>query len=336
MVEYKEIAAMGMTPEQEDAATGLTAQQRNEIESKYRFYKATYCYGLNVWDDKSVLSDDEVAEVQKRITLLQLAMKDRNGPGLNKDASIIVHVIGELQSRLKINDRLRWNALPQAERDRLNMVINHPEWRVKSNAMLDMTGAIVEESQSLDVQMFQALVIGNIIAGAMGTPGSPAGAEAPPSLLRAAGDLGKRLLARGASPELAEFATLTEEELAKVRGGMAQMKTPRMTAADLNDFVAQEKPGMGPKMRLTTPERNAARQIVSVLERVRNGDSWAWAELIPGRGADRMKMCKFGDLAKKGWAEIDLLENNPGAYNKMRMLVRRVPGDIDYKLIQMH
>lgn len=153
---------------------------------------------------------------------------------------------------------------------------------------------------------------------------------------RTAASLRQRLLARGASSELAEFATLTEEELSKVRGGMAEMKKPRMTAADLNDFVQQERPGMGPKERLTTAERNGAREIIGALERVRNGDLYAWAELIPGRGPNAMKMLRFGDLAKQGWAEIDLLKNNPGALNKMRMLVRVVRGDVEYKLMQVH
>ncbi len=149
---------------------GLTAEQMNEVEAKYRMYKATYCFGLNVWDSTSILSDDEVAELDRRIDILRQVIKVRSGQNQSVDAGVIAHLIGDLQMRLKMNDQLKWNALPQAEKDRLNMVVNHPEWRVKSNLMLDMTGAIVEESQSTDVQVFQAAIVGTILAMAMPKP----------------------------------------------------------------------------------------------------------------------------------------------------------------------
>jgi hypothetical protein len=41
-------------------------------------------------------------------------------------------------------------------------------------------------------------------------------------------------------------------------------------------------------------------------------------------------------LAKQGWNEIDVLAGNPGAYNRIRVLVRVVKGDIEAKLMQMH
>jgi len=44
----------------------------------------------------------------------------------------------------------------------------------------------------------------------------------------------------------------------------------------------------------------------------------------------------FKTLAKQGWNEIDVLAGNPGAYNRIRVLVRVVKGDIEAKLMQMH
>jgi hypothetical protein len=203
-----------------------------------------------------------------------------------------------------------------------------------------LSGGIGEAGlESEDPISYLLMVPGMIQLGKLGAKmiwSTVARREVAQALSSAAAGLRQKLLGRGASAEIAEFAALTEEELGKVRGGMAEMKKPRMTAADLNEFIPQERPGMGPKQRLTTPERNAARQIIGVLERVRNGDSWAWAELIAGRGPEGMKMLRFGDLAKQGWAEIDLLTNNPGALNKMRMLARVVRGDIEYKLMQIH
>ena len=40
----------------------------------------------------------------------------------------------------------RWNNLSEAERNYENMIINHPDWRVRSNPLLDMTGSIIEQS----------------------------------------------------------------------------------------------------------------------------------------------------------------------------------------------
>jgi hypothetical protein len=143
----------------------------------------------------------------------------------------------------------------------------------------------------------------------------------------------ERLLARGASSELAKLAAMTDEELSLIRGGAASSRPPRMSADALNKPVPQIKDGMGAKLMLSKAERDGAQQIARILERVRNGDSWAWAELIPGR---RIQQLKFGKLAQQGWTEIDLLVGNPGAYNRMRMLVRVSNGDIDYKLMQVH
>ncbi len=149
------------------------------------------------------------------------------------------------------------------------------------------------------------MILGMIQLGKLGAKliwSTVARREVAQALTSAAAGLRQKLLARGASAEVAEFAALTEEELAKVRGGMAEMIKPRMTAADLNEFTPQEKPEWDSNEEAYDhPRGTAAREMIGVLERVRNGDSWAWAELLfPGRGAERMKMLKFGDLAKKG------------------------------------
>lgn len=153
------------------------------------------------------------------------------------------------------------------------------------------------------------------------------------ALLRgAAAGLEERLLARGANAELAKLATLTEEELKAIRGGMPSLKPPLISADALNKAVPQIRDGMGPKLMLTREERSGVLQILNVLERVRNGDSWAWAELIPRRP----RQLQFGTLAKQGWNEIDVLLGNPGALNRIRVLVRVVKGDIEAKLMQVH
>jgi|GEM_PF-3802561 hypothetical protein len=153
------------------------------------------------------------------------------------------------------------------------------------------------------------------------------------ALLRGAmAGIEERLLARGADAELAKLATLTAEELKAVRGGALSAKPPLMSAEVLNKPVPQIRAGMGEKLMLSREERQGVMKILNVLERVRNGDSWAWAELIP----HRPKQLEFGTLAKQGWSEIDLLAGNTGWNNRIRVLVRVVKGDIEAKLMQMH
>jgi len=96
-----------------------------------------------------------------------------------------------------------------------------------------------------------------------------------------------------------------------------------MSAEDLNKPVPQIRPGMGKRVWLTPDERTGARKIRDALERVRNGDSWAWAEFIP----NRPKALKFGTWARDGWNEIDLLAKDAGGLNRMRMIVRVVKGE---------
>jgi hypothetical protein len=142
----------------------------------------------------------------------------------------------------------------------------------------------------------------------------------------------EKLLARGATPELAKLAALTEKELKAVRGGTASRKPPLMSAEELNKPVPQTKDGIGPKNRLTPRERTGVMKILNVLERVRNGESWAWVELI----GLRIKRMEYGKWAEQGWFEIDVLPGNPGALNRVRLLIRWVPGDIEVKLRQVH
>jgi len=142
----------------------------------------------------------------------------------------------------------------------------------------------------------------------------------------------EKLLARGATPELAKLAALTEKEPKAVRGGTASRKPPLMSAEELNRPVPQIKDGIGPKNLLTRDERRGVMKILNVLERVRNGESWAWVELI----GLRIKRMEYGKWAEQGWFEIDVLPGNPGALNRVRLLIRWVPGDIEVKLRQVH
>ena len=167
---------------------GLTPQQMTEIENKYRAFKMLYCSDLTLTTGQ-VLTDGEVAQIESRINLLKQIIKSFYSGGRDTDASIITHLIGDLRSRVLMNKRMRemdgagelerWKNFSECERNYESMIKNHPEWRVRSNPLLDMTGSIMEESQSTDVAIFQAAVTGAIIANAMSprmatpTPATP-------------------------------------------------------------------------------------------------------------------------------------------------------------------
>jgi hypothetical protein len=131
-----------------------------------------------------------------------------------------------------------------------------------------------------------------------------------------------------------ELETLSLEELETIRGA-GPGKPPLISADELNRVVPQIREGMGPKLMLSEAERKGARKILGILERIRANpkDTSLWAEIT-----SRAKQMQFGKYAQEGWYEIDLLEGNPGALNRMRLILRlnRATSDIEAKLLQMH
>jgi hypothetical protein len=145
----------------------------------------------------------------------------------------------------------------------------------------------------------------------------------------------ERLLARGATGEAANvIRTLTATELKVIRGGAASVKPPLLSAAELNKAVPQIKAGMGAKLMLGREERSGVMQILNVLERFRLNpkDESIWKDI----GNRVIKKMEFGNYAKEGWIEIYVLEGNTGWNNRIRVIFRPVPGDIEAKLLQVH
>jgi hypothetical protein len=148
----------------------------------------------------------------------------------------------------------------------------------------------------------------------------------------------KSVAKREAKALLKEVEILTEAELKAIRGGMPATRPPLMSAEDLNKAVTQVKGVTGPKRMLERPERTGATKVLGVLENVRSGSAKTAAEiqaeierLLP---THRVKPLQR-DLS--GWTEIDLLENNPGAYNDMRIIYKVKPnGEWEVRLRQMH
>jgi hypothetical protein len=145
----------------------------------------------------------------------------------------------------------------------------------------------------------------------------------------------ERLLARGATGEAANvIRTLTAKELKVIRGGALSVKPPLMSADALNKAVPQIRAGMGAKLMLGREERSGVMQILNVLERFRLNptDESIWKDI----GNRVIKKMEFGNYAKEGWIEIYVLEGNTGWNNRIRVIFRPVPGDIEAKLLQVH
>jgi RHS repeat-associated protein len=102
---------------------------------------------------------------------------------ISREQSLISHAQGTLITMLKVNQR-RWEIDPVRERTEQltgkkwedlsgsaksywRMKLGHPEWQVRPNIILDMTGSIVEESQSTDVQIIHNSLMGGLLATAM-------------------------------------------------------------------------------------------------------------------------------------------------------------------------
>jgi hypothetical protein len=153
----------------------LTPQQINEIEIKYKAFKVMYCSDMPSFST-DLLSDEEVSRIKARLSLLGQIQKKYNNDKNYIYAGIITHLMGDLRSRLLMDENLRkpdaerdrWNSLSQADRNYETWTKAHPEMRVGGNPLATMTGSIVDQSQSQDVAVFQAAVISAITALAMG------------------------------------------------------------------------------------------------------------------------------------------------------------------------
>jgi len=104
---------------------------------------------------------------------------------ISREQSLIAHARGTLITMQKINERRneitpwidvaeeatgkKWEDLSDSAQSYWKMKVGHRDWQVKSNLFLLMTDAIVKESQSTDVQIFQGVMVGAIF-GPMMTP----------------------------------------------------------------------------------------------------------------------------------------------------------------------
>lgn len=105
------------------------------------------------------LTPSEIAKLRRRAESLRQVVQAMENEGFHEDASILSHIIGDLLSDAKLAE-VQWGQLSQSAKNYWLMKRDHPEWQVQGNALLDMTGAIIQESQSLDVQFVMSILVG--------------------------------------------------------------------------------------------------------------------------------------------------------------------------------
>jgi RHS repeat-associated protein len=163
-----------------------------KIEDRYRAFRTMYLGGMPQNSNPDfLLTNDQIAIIKDRITMLQKLSKTFTQAGEYRDASLISHLIGDLEFRVKMAEvqgnkpywRRRldnpgwvadWQAdkLSDANQSYWSAKLDHPDWQVQSNALNMMTNEIVKESQSTDVQVFQTAVVGTLFGNAMARPRS--------------------------------------------------------------------------------------------------------------------------------------------------------------------
>jgi hypothetical protein len=117
-----------------------------------------------------------------------------------------------------------------------------------------------------------------------------------------------------------------------VQPGGAPAATPTLiTPKELNDFVPQAKGVVGEKRRLEPNERKIANEIQDALMDANRGNAAAMRRLDPYRPHEHTT----GQF--KGWTSVDLLPDNPGGLNVMRMFYRKdKDGSYEVMVRQIH
>ncbi len=105
---------------------------------------------------------------------------------ISREQSLLAHARGTLIFREKLNERRRevapwieyaeqdtgkrWEDISESAKSYWKAIIGHPEWAVPGNLL---TGAILDESQSTDVQFFQGAMMAGIFGPIMSRPSRP-------------------------------------------------------------------------------------------------------------------------------------------------------------------
>jgi RHS repeat-associated protein len=208
LYEYARSSPTGLADRTGTDSRRPSDEELKEIEGRYQAYRAAYLTGMPRVLDRPeyLLTDDQLATVKARLALLQ-SLYQSLANSRSRDASLILHIIGDLRSEVKIAERQAskpywrrrldnpqwvadWQAgrLSDANKSYWSAKLDHPEWENKPNALNTMTRSIVDESQSMDVQIFFNTVYGFMAHTVTATPNT----RTPPNTSRRTDTLADR------------------------------------------------------------------------------------------------------------------------------------------------
>jgi hypothetical protein len=170
-----------------------------------------------------------------------------------------------------------------------------------------------------------------------------------------------RVLEKDASVELTEIAgsrtirsmeLYTAEDLARIKGGMPARPggEPRpFTPEQLNKPIPLARKVrsdgrpiqlQGAGRRLNATERANALQVFGAIKKVSETEAATARDIMKAIKAElplkRVKMMERPPYSTEGWVEIDVLDDNPGAMNVMRVIYKVKNDAWEVKIIQMH
>ena len=177
----RRIDLAGTQSEETPAARAERITRRlRELEAVYVGQLARPILNRRLTPSDYRLTPREIARLRERARSLRQEVQALRDAGRDEDASLLNHIIGNLETEANIAD-VQWSQLSSAAQNYWRMRRDHPEWRVRGNVLTDMTGAIVEESQSADVQIVTGILAGGLTSGLPSRPVAPAPRVRPPA-----------------------------------------------------------------------------------------------------------------------------------------------------------
>jgi RHS repeat-associated protein len=123
-------------------------------------------YKLRTDNSDPVLTPMIRSVISARADALTKLMSKWDAEGKTEDANLLMHIIGDLMLDVRLGEK-QWNDLSESAQSYWHSKLDHPEWAVPGNAF---TGAIVDESMSLDVNFVQGTIVGYMGHSVTSTP----------------------------------------------------------------------------------------------------------------------------------------------------------------------
>jgi RHS repeat-associated protein len=181
LYEYARCSPTGLTDPHGTDSRPPTEEEAEKIMARQRELREVYTGDLPKYNREAEppITPTQRKYMNERIEILRKLASHWNQNGREHDASLMFHIIGDLMFEIKISE-MQWNQLSDANKGYWGMKLDHPDWAVKPNVLNTVTGAIVTESLSMDVNVFMNIAVGFITTSVIPpTPKSTPAATMP-------------------------------------------------------------------------------------------------------------------------------------------------------------